>query len=264
MNNRPLRISLLGSGWLGSALATHFLSAGHSISASTRTVSKLAKLESLGCTAFLIDLGTEQPFPPSFFVADILIISITSKSLIEHEKVVQMISHSAIRQVIYTSSTSVYQSSDGDVDEQSPLVEDHPLVQIERLYQGLDQPSCILRLAGLVGPDRHPGRFFRKKPTAAIARVPSNLVHLHDILPAFSWLVEHMPIEEVFNIVSDEHPPKYDVYSAAYEDYTGQSAQFVLSNTPSSRGSKRVINTKIKYRTGLTFSLKPYYSFIFS
>ncbi|MEM7374638.1 MAG: hypothetical protein AAF587_38960 [Bacteroidota bacterium] len=258
----PLRISLLGSGWLGLPLAKHLLTQGHSIFISSRNPTKIPILRAIGAEACLLDLADPAPLPIAFFEADVLIISITSKSMEEHQRVASLLTHaSSIRQLIYTSSTSVYPPEAEQVDETSPIASSHPLRLIESLYQGLPQACCILRLAGLVGPDRHPGRFFRKRPQAALARVPSNLVHLHDLIPVFSWLMTHMPVNDTFNIAADEHPPKFDFYSAAFEEFYQQQAEFVLVPPDQARSRKRVSNAKIKAASGLNFLLSPYYPY---
>lgn len=256
-----MRISLLGSGWLGFPLAKLLIEEGHAVSISTRTEAKIPKIQAIGGKGFVIDLADPAPLPPEFCEADVLIISITSKSIDEHLRIARLIPQSPIQQIIYTSSTSVYPSHAGLVDEQTAPIDDHPLRQIESLYQELPQACCILRLAGLVGPDRHPGRFFRKRPEAGLARVPSNLVHLHDLLPVFTWLLTAGPVNELYNIASDEHPPKFDFYSKAYQEFFQEQAAFRLISLRQSRNNKTVANTKIKEASGLRFQLARYYSF---
>lgn len=256
------KVSLLGSGWLGLALAKRLKSQSYSVATSTRSTDKLESLSKQGLNPFLIDLSQNAKLPSAFFDSDVLIVSITSKELEYHERVADYIHASPIKQIVYTSSTSVYPADSQQVKESSIIQPEHPLIKIEQFYQGLKPATCILRLAGLVGPDRHPGRFFRKRPHASIANIPSNLVHLQDILPVFDWFLENLPMEEVYNVASDEHPPKFGFYSAAYEDFTAQKAQFQLDETRTNKGGKIVSNEKLKAASGLSFKLADYYPYV--
>ncbi|MBK0695992.1 SDR family NAD(P)-dependent oxidoreductase, partial [Klebsiella oxytoca] len=70
-----------------------------------------------------------------------------------------------IPRIVFTSSTSVYGNVNGTVKENSPRLPQtasgQVLKELEDWLHNLPGTSVdILRLAGLVGPSRHPGRFF--------------------------------------------------------------------------------------------------------
>lgn len=99
--------------------------------------------------------------------------------------------------IIFTSSTGVYEQSDGEwVDESSPTepssFSGQRVLEGERLLEASDFPSVILRLGGIYGPGR----------TRLIDRVRSgearrerngprylNLIHLADIVGALAHLM---------------------------------------------------------------------------
>jgi nucleoside-diphosphate-sugar epimerase len=93
-----------------------------------------------------------------------------------------------IPRIVFTSSTSVYGNVNGTVKENSPRLPQtasgQVLKELEDWLHNLPGTSVdILRLAGLVGPSRHPGRFFAGK-SAPDGQHVVNLVHLQDVVAA--------------------------------------------------------------------------------
>lgn len=99
-----------------------------------------------------------------------------------------------IPRIIFTSSTSVYGDIDGMAKENT---ERRPVTASGRVLKELEDwlhnlPGTqvdILRLAGLVGPGRHPGRFFAGK-SAPDGQHGVNLVHLEDVIGAIELLLQ--------------------------------------------------------------------------
>lgn len=99
-----------------------------------------------------------------------------------------------IPRIIFTSSTSVYGDVQGIVKEGTPrnpvTASGRVLKELEDWLHNLPGTSVdILRLAGLVGPGRHPGRFFAGK-TAPDGHHGVNLVHLDDVVSAITLLLQ--------------------------------------------------------------------------
>ncbi len=69
----------------------------------------------------------------------------------------------------------------------------------------------ILRLAGLVGPGRHPGRFFAGK-TAPDGEHGVNLVHLEDVIGAITLLLQAPKGGHIYNICAPAHPARNVFY----------------------------------------------------
>lgn len=65
----------------------------------------------------------------------------------------------------------------------------------------------ILRLAGLVGPSRHPGRFFAGK-SAPDGQHGVNLVHLRDVIAAIELLLQAPKGGRIYNICAPKHPAR--------------------------------------------------------
>ena len=69
----------------------------------------------------------------------------------------------------------------------------------------------ILRLSGLVGPGRHPGRFFAGK-TAPDGQQGVNLVPLEDVIAAITLLLQAPKGGHIYNICAPSHPARNVFY----------------------------------------------------
>ena len=107
------------------------------------------------------------------------------------------------RGVIHFSSSGIYDGLKGDIDESAALNEcserAQKLLAGERALQQV--PCCItLRLAGLIGPGRHPGHFVAGKALNE-PEAPVNMVHSEDIIAAVSLLLEQDVLSgNIFNL----------------------------------------------------------------
>ena len=148
--------------------------------------------------------------------------------------------------LIYTSSTSVYGDDLGLVTEETtPLVCD--LLKIENWIKSHPE-WIILRLAGLVGPERHPGKFLAGKTNLARPNAPVNLIHHDDVITAVQEVLKQNRKNEIFNIVSDEHRSRkefYETYSKLHKLPLPQFSEEVDSS------NKLVANDKMKRELGI-------------
>lgn len=72
--------------------------------------------------------------------------------------------------------------------------------------------TTVVRLAGLIGPGRHPGSFFTGKGVQRGRHTPVNMVHQSDAVRAITWILENGLWGETYNVCHPEHPPKGEYY----------------------------------------------------
>ena len=92
-----------------------------------------------------------------------------------------------VQHVLFTSSTSVFPDISGQFDESSQRSAEtemgKTLIQAEQcLFQSGISHCDILRLAGLIGKQRHPVKFLAGKHNLKQGYSPVNLVHLEDCI----------------------------------------------------------------------------------
>ncbi|MEM9528579.1 MAG: NAD(P)H-binding protein, partial [Bacteroidota bacterium] len=228
--NPSLRISVLGCGWLGLPLLTRLVQDGHQVAGSSRNLATLSAITAAGGEAFLLDLP--QP-PPTAFLdnTDLLIITLPPGGrqlgpdarkhyLAKLEALMPWLKQAVIPHVIFTSSTGVYGAATGEVTENHPLAPSthsgQAVVAAEAWLQQQISALTILRLAGLIGPGRHPGKFFggNGRPIRD-GDAPVNLVMREDVIEAFRILIKKKLPENIFNVCANQHPAKGTYYSAA-------------------------------------------------
>ncbi len=256
---KPLKsISILGCGWLGWPLARRLVQQGYSVKGSTTSVGKLKALQEDGIVPFLIELaeGNDQKALSQFLQSDLLIINYPPgirKNGIEQfhdsfNRLLTKLKDSEVREIIFVSSTSVYPNTNRLVDENETQAPDTAsgiaLLQAEKQLIGLgNQSSTILRMAGLIGYDRQPGRFFAGKKGLANSHEVVNLIHRDDCLRIIEAIISKGTISGVFNCCSDTHPLKHEFYKKAAE-IVGLEAP--IFEQDSSAKYKIVANQKLK------------------
>ncbi len=222
------KISILGCGWLGLPLGKHLATKGYVVKGSTTTAQKLRVLHQNKIAPFMVEVnrkikGTNLP---QFFQSDVLILNIppgrkrrdVEKS---HPRQVTAVLERAIqygiKKILYVSSTSVYGNVGRMVTEaDDPKPETNSgkaLVQAENLLMHQELITCtILRMGGLVGPNRPAGRFLAGKKEVANGAAPVNMVHQVDCIAIISKIIEEGHWGEIFNVCADEHPSREAFY----------------------------------------------------
>jgi nucleoside-diphosphate-sugar epimerase len=247
------RLSILGSGWLGSPLAEHLIEQGYRVNLSTRKPDKFEAITQLGAQPYLVNIDDSTSFPVAFLKeADTLICNITSKNKPGFASLIDQLAQSSIQHVLFISSSSVYRNTNAlaseDTDAEDP---DSTLYQIEQAFQACPEfTTTILRLSGLVGYRRHPGRFFANGKVIAQPDAPVNLIHRDDCIRLISQIIEQTAWGEVFNGCSDTHPTKRDFYSYA-RSLLGQPPPNFADGAQNM--TKIVSNAKIKQKLGYHF-----------
>ncbi|WP_346863024.1 sugar nucleotide-binding protein [uncultured Draconibacterium sp.] len=222
-------VSILGCGWLGTALGKSLLRKGWNVKGSTSSSQSYNGLEMTGISTFYVKVkpkGVEVDYN-SFFSTDVLIVSIppTRTDCVE-ESYPQKISQIAkkaeeigISKVLFISSTSVYESQNKEVregDEGSPEKQSgRALIKAEKLLLGNPNfKTTVLRFGGLIGYNRNPANFLKYKQEVA-GETPVNLIHRDDCVGIITQIIEKDIWGEVFNASSPEHPVKREFYSKA-------------------------------------------------
>lgn len=274
-----LSVGIIGCGWLGKALAASLIEQGTSVLATSSQQSNVEQLNEQGIEAqqLLLPSSIKQLGQHDIFNQQCLVIAITPKFRqgqtdygIKVEQLVDAAKEQGIVQrIILLSSTAVYQGFEGLVDEntnlnlvESSLVESSPvkadsvekapiLYTAEQAVLNFYRQGSVLRLAGLVGPERHPGKFLLAKRTLKNSTAPVNLIHQQDAVGLILSLLMSASPQGVFNGVSDTHVTKALYYQAAAKSLGVElptfSADKVLDST------RIVSGDKAKQQLGYSF-----------
>jgi nucleoside-diphosphate-sugar epimerase len=238
-----MKINIIGSGWLALPLAQQLQQQGHDLLLTTTSQEKVKSIQSAGLGAITYELGDQLSEPALLFETDVLIVAITCKDVESFEVLMDQLSEQKCRHIIFISSTSVYLNNGKTHDEDSTaLSHDNPLLTIESLIQQ-HRSATIIRFAGLVGPGRHPGRFFRRSGIISNPEAPVNLIHLDDCIGIIEAVLEQKAWNEIFNGCADNHPSKGEYY----QHMAKQAGMAMPALGTATSGSNKIIdNSKVK------------------
>jgi nucleoside-diphosphate-sugar epimerase len=218
----------MGCGWLGTPLAQALLAEGHQVRGTTTSPEKLPALKALGLTPFMVSLSENKvqgPLEEFLKGVDILIVNVPPKLRGNHQEdyvrkmrlLREAVLTAGIGHLLFVGSTSVYGAASGEVTEDTiPLPETESgqqLLAAERDFIGeIKLRTTILRLAGLIGPNRHPVTSLSGKKGLANGNDPINLVHLDDCIKIIKSVILHNAWGQTYNVVYPLHPPKAEYY----------------------------------------------------
>ena len=219
----------MGCGWLGFPLALSFLKDSFTVYGTTTSPDKISILEDAGIVPFNISLAEESIYGDIQGLLkhlDVLVIDVPPRLRVKNpesfikkmELLHTEIKKAPVRKIVFISSTSVYGSEQGEVDEQTipePTTESgRQLMVCEQLFSSDDELSTsIVRFGGLIGPDRHPVTMLSGRENLTNGNDPVNLIHLDDCILLITTIIKQNYWNEIFNGVYPLHPPKSDYYA---------------------------------------------------
>lgn len=249
-------VGIVGCGWLGKALANKLQVLNIPVMATRSTVVNVAELSAQGIDTKLLSLPTEQEELNSheIFTNQCLVIAITPQlrqGRVDYaHKVYQLILAAKqsrdVEKVILLSSTAVYNGLTGVVAEKTEL--NHKAEKVAVLSQAEQvtlrfnisdsvyetnhpddrDPSraYVLRLSGLVGPNRHPGKFLMNGRQINNSQATVNLIHQEDAVGLILSMLSSDLSGGIFNGVSETKVSKQEYYQAAAQALQLESPQF--------------------------------------
>lgn len=262
-DKRIEKIGVFGCGWLGLPLAIKLKADGFYIKGSTTTKDKLALLAAQNIDPFLVQLNPDISGDDIqlFLDVDLLIINIPPKRnqglasdyVEKMQNIAIAIKKSPIHKIIFISSTSVYPENQTEVKEDTLIDERSEsalsLFAAEEVFRNLENiQTTVIRMSGLIGPNRHPGRFFSGRENIPNGLSPVNLIHLDDCIGIIQWVIENEIWGETFNGASPSHPTKADFYDLAAQKYNQTTARFVAEKKEFKIVSSERLIEKYKYQ----------------
>lgn len=242
-------ISLLGYGWLGKQLYPSLIQQGFDLKIAASTPAKMKERQHAGLNAYSVSLGADFFIDQAFFDSQLLIVAIPPRPHLFFDRLLESIQGSKITNVLFVSSTSVYQNVNEVVTEASAL-SDSFLVKIEKQFSDLNTiKTTIVRFGGLFSKDRHPGNFFKDKSHIDNAGRYVNLIHQDDCINILMQIIEDEIWGETFNACAPSHPTKEEFYSLALRDLNKTLPK--IENT--GLNGKRVSSKKLIERLGYQF-----------
>ena len=262
--NQITSVSVLGGGWLGLPLALSLKKKSLLVKISTTTDNKLEIFRQEGLEPHKIILDQNSQDMGTFLKTDVLIIcfppKIKSQSLEYFYNQIEILcraiaNEKIIQKIIFVSSTSIYTSNEG-LKTENDADPTHYLFKAEKLLKENlpDKTILIVRMAGLMGYDRNPCKYFGIRDFNPQSRV--NYIHRDDAVEVLDWLALNFAENITVNLCAPLHPSRGQItevvckqnYGNFNEDLAEGEGKIVDSTLFES-----IFQKKLKYPDPLNF-----------
>ena len=240
-------VGILGAGWVGLPLAEHLQKQGVNVLASCQSEQGLQALTSAGVpsTVLSVQVNALEPQDSGLLQQQCIIICIPPgirygkgdypqkiKQIVDAASAV----NSKVESLILLSSTAVYNGLQGEVNELSKL--DHSAEKVALIAEAEQcvlnsniTHKCVVRLAGLIGYNRQPGKFFSNGRSIPNPDSVVNFIHRDDVIGLLTQLIAVIPTwqqgkAEIINGVIDDHPLRKDFYNIAVAKLAAEKPKF--------------------------------------
>ncbi len=228
----PATVAVLGCGWLGLPLAKHLLAAGHRVLGTTTSPEQLPLLAADGIEAQLLQLGSdfsaadEVRLTSLLSQATILVLNVPPRAAVAGgypqllRPVHRAVAAARVQAVLFVSTTGVYPDEPRLMRETEAVSTRDAASDVLRT-EGHFVPrygqwkSTVVRLGGLIGPGRAPGRFLAGRQNLPQGDAPTNLLHLTDAVGVLSTIISQDIWGHTFNVCAQSHPLRREFYPAA-------------------------------------------------
>lgn len=221
-----MKITILGCGYVGSAIAKFWHQADHHLTVTTTTPDKVQQLSQFSDEVAIVNGSNFDALQKVIQGQDVILLCMGAKNrnhyqevYLETAKNVAAIvqNNSQVKQIIYTSSNLVLGDKKGAwTDETAEVTPNNAngeiLAKTEEVLlsiQSLQLKVCILRLAGIYGTNRELIKIFRSwagTTRPGTGEYYANWIHLDDIVNG----IEFARIKEltgIYNLACDENLP---------------------------------------------------------
>ena len=216
----PVAVAILGLGYLGLPLADVLHRRGHPLLAARRS----APPQPVPFALQTLDIGHAAAHDWSAWAAYPVWVCLLPPS--GSPDYVAALGHwlrqaraLGVRQVVYSSSISVYGAVQGHCDEHTPLAPQtdsaRKVVAAEAAFLNSGVANVdVLRLGGLYSDCRHPLFSLQKKPLNGGGAQPVNMLSQQQAVAALLQAIEQPGGVRVRTLVAPQHPPKEQFYRA--------------------------------------------------
>jgi len=246
-------VGIMGCGWLGTALAQCLLNDNIEVFATVTSIEKQKVLKNLSINSEQVQLPTSvnELKNKHVFKQAQLVICITPQLkygkkdyALKIKNIISAANNGQVEHIILISTSAVYGNLIGNISEDAVLDLNNEkvqaLVNAEQALEDFLGAKTILRLTGLVGEDRHPGRFLAGKTALSNANAAVNIIHQQDAVGILRCLLINRSKSqktEIFNACCNTHITRKEFYQKAAKAINLTPPTFL----PDTKQSKRKI-----------------------
>ncbi|MEC7840491.1 MAG: NAD-dependent epimerase/dehydratase family protein [Chlamydiota bacterium] len=257
------KVLIIGCGYVGKAVANFLNSKNIPVSVTTRNEKNAKDLSQYAKEVHLIK--SPEDITSLIPLYDTIIFSVAAENRSCYKEayfdnavaiVKALKNESNTKQLIYTSTTSVYGDYNGEwVNEDDALLGETEQAKIlinteEELMQATSfgHNVCILRLGQIIGPGREVEKRLERMSNHLLPGDGTNCINLSPLgdIVAGIYLASKKHLSGTFNLCSDLHIPRKQYYDEICEKFRIPKVKWDPSQTSIHGGNKKVSCQKIK------------------
>lgn len=264
-----MKVAIIGCGYVGTAVAKHWMAQGLEVLVTTTRQERVEELKKISTRVEVVTTAERDRLKAILSDRQVVLLCVASKRgasyrdtyLSTAKTMAEILPHTPVEQLIYTSSCSVYGEHHGawvtELMPPVPITDNGKIIeQTEETLLSATAPQrkiCVLRLGGIYGPGRTLAKIYSR---AAGTTRPgngeeaTNWVHLSDIVGGIDW-ARQKQLAGLYNLVQEEVPTVRDLIAGVC-DRNHLAPVMWDPSQPSTRKNVRISNAKIK-STGYSF-----------
>lgn len=227
--------TIIGCGWLGLQVGEHLSNLGNKVFGSYRSSSQKNTIAKTNIEGFELNLDLNSQISTHILEnTEILILSLPPINRKEPDYFASVLTHCARQfpsstKVIFTSTIGIYPQKEERFTEAYIFEENEKNIHYKAesaLKELLGNRLTILRLGGLIGPNRHPAKSLQGRSISNDGSAPINLIHSADVCKAISAILKQNAFEKCYNLVFETKISKKNYYSQIIEKFEMEPITF--------------------------------------
>ncbi|MBF2066921.1 MAG: NAD-dependent epimerase/dehydratase family protein [Calothrix sp. C42_A2020_038] len=260
-----MNVAIIGCGYVGTAVAKYWQQKMTLVvTATTTTLPRVSELETFAQKVFVLQGSDHEELEKVLHGQDCVLLSVAPRRgnsykdtyLLTAQTVAQVLKKSSAKQLIYTSTCSVYGDQNGNlVDETTSIA---PTSENQQVLCDTEQVLltelkdklhvCILRLGGIYGLGRELVKIYGRvagQTRPGDGNEPSNWIHLDDIVGAIEY-ARHYHLQGIYNLVDDAYLSNREVIDRVCEKHNLPKVTWDSSQVSNRNYNAKISNEKIK------------------
>lgn len=262
-----MKLAIIGCGYVGSAVARLWHQAGHEVTVTTTTPAKQQQLQAIASKVAVVTGNDLTGLKQIVADRDVVLLSVGSKQrtpetyrqayLETAQNVVAAIRATpGVKQLIYTGSYGILKDNSGATVDETVTIE--PKDEFSAILHQTEQEllsvpesefrTCILRLAGIYGPQRELIKIFRRvagSTRPGNGHEYTNWIHLEDIVRAIDF-VRVKQLQGIYHLNSDEVLTLKEFFERLFSAHNLPPVTWDSSQTSTRASNIKLSNQKIE------------------
>jgi nucleoside-diphosphate-sugar epimerase len=261
-----MNIAIIGCGYVGYAAAKHWQQKMTlAVTATTTTPERIQTLQAVAQKVVVVQGNDAEKLKSVLQHQDIVLLSVGAKgadsykeTYLETAKTLVSIlpQLSNLRQIIYTSSYSVYGDRNAATVDEDTAIEptsDNAIIlrETEKVLLSVSTKNlrvCIFRLGGIYGYGRELIKIFGRASGTTRpgnGKDVTNWIHLDDIVGAIEF-ARHQHLDGIYNLVDDAHLSSQELLDTLFSKHNLPTVTWDSSQKSDRPYNATVSNQKIK------------------